>query len=142
MAYTIREILGPSFLSAEGSLSVLEGAQRMVAARHGYILLVDDGRPTGIVTEWDIVEKVVGRGLDPREVPLSAIATRPVISCEQSTPTTDVIDLMVKRKIRRMVVTDKGRIVGVVEAKNVFQSFGGFVDRLSAEIARLQSSYP
>jgi CBS domain-containing protein len=142
MPFTIREVMGSSFLSAERTLSTLEGARRMVAARHGYILLVEEGRPVGIVTEWDIVEKVVARGRDPSTIPLDDIATRPVISSDLATSTTDVIDLMVKRGIRRMVVTDGGRIVGEVEARNVFQSFGGFVDRLSAEIARLQSTYP
>jgi signal-transduction protein with cAMP-binding, CBS, and nucleotidyltransferase domain len=47
---------------------------------------------------------------------------------------------MVQRGIRRMVITDRGKVVGVVGAKDVLRSFRAYVDRITADIARLQSS--
>jgi CBS domain-containing protein len=142
MVLTIKEVMDNQFVTATDSVSVHDGAQRMVAARHGFVLLVDQDRPTGIVTEWDLVEKVVAQGADPRAISLGSIATRAVVSCDQNMPTAEVIDLMVARGIRRMVITDGGRVVGVVGAKDVLRSFRAYVDRISADIARLQSSLP
>lgn len=140
MVLTIKEVMDTHFVTATDELSVFEAAQRMVAARHGFVLIIDQGRPTGIVTEWDLVEKVVARGADPRTLSLRSIATRAVVSVDQNAPTADVIDLMVQRGIRRMVITDGGKVVGVVGAKDVLRSFRAYVDRISTDIARLQSS--
>lgn len=140
MVLTIKEVMDTRFVTATDDLSVHEGARRMVAARHGFVLLLDQGRPSGIVTEWDLVEKVVAQGADPRTLTLGSIATRAVVSCDQHAPTADVIDLMVERGIRRMVITDGGKVVGVVGAKDVLRSFRAYVDRISTDIARLQSS--
>lgn len=142
MVLAIGELLDAGFLAAPSTTTALDGAQRMVAARHGYLLVVDDGTPSGIVTEWDYVEKIVARGVDPASVTVRAIASAPVISCEQTAPTQEVVDLMVKRGIRRMVITDHGKVVGVIGAKELLRSFRSYVDRISADIARLQSSFP
>ncbi len=142
MVLTIKEVMDTRFPAVDPSLSTLEGARRMVKERHGYLLIVEDGRPTGILTEWDFVERVIAGGIDPATTPVSAIATRPVLSVDQGTATSEVIDLMVERGIRRMVITDKGRVVGVVGAKDVMRIFRTYVDRISADIARLQSTFP
>ncbi len=142
MVLTIKEVMDTRFPAVAPSLSTLEGARRMVKERHGYLLIVEDGRPTGILTEWDFVERVVAGGIDPATTPVSAIATRPVLSVDQGRATSEVIDLMVERGIRRMVITDHGRVVGVVGAKDVMRIFRTYVDRISADIARLQSTFP
>ncbi len=130
------------FPALDPSVSCLEGARRMVRDRHGYLLLVENGLPTGIVTEWDLVEKVLAQGADGATVPLSSVASRPVISCDQGMATSEVIDRMVEKGIRRMVITDRGRVVGVVGSKDVVRIFRAYVDRISSDIAKLQSSFP
>ncbi|HTT34450.1 MAG TPA: CBS domain-containing protein [Thermoplasmata archaeon] len=142
MVLTIKEVMDTRFLAADGGLTVDEAARRMVESRHGYLLILDGGRPTGILTEWDLVEKVLAAGRDPRTTPVDAIASRPVMSVDGGTPTTDVVEMMVKRGVRRMVITENGAVVGVVGGKDVLRIFRSYVDRISAEIARLQSSFP
>lgn len=142
MVLTVKEVMDPRFPAATPTMTCLEGAKRMVRDRLGFLLLVDEGRPNGIVTEWDYIEKIVAAGQDPQVVPLGSIASRPVVSCEQETPTQEVVDRMVEKGIRRMVVTDHGRIVGVVGSKDIQRIFRAYVDRISADIARLQSSFP
>lgn len=142
MVLTIKEVMDTRFLAVAPELSALEGARRMVAERHGYLLLVRDGRPEGIVTEWDYIERVLAAGKAPESVALEAMASRPVISCDAATPTSEVIDLMVEKGIRRIVITSGGQVVGVVGSKDVLRSFRAYVDRISADIARLQSTFP
>ena len=142
MVLTIREVMDTRFPAVDATLSALDGVRRMVAERHGYLLILQDGRPDGIVTEWDFIERVLAKGLDPPAVLLGSIASRPVVSCDAATPTSEVVDRMVEKGIRRMVITDGGRVVGVVGAKDVLRSFRAYVDRISADIARLQSTFP
>ncbi|HYK92996.1 MAG TPA: CBS domain-containing protein [Thermoplasmata archaeon] len=142
MVLTIKEVMDTRFLAVEPSLTALEGAKRMVEGRHGYLLLVRDGRPEGIVTEWDYIERVVAAERAPGSVTLDSIASRPVTSCDAGTPTSEVIDLMVEKGVRRIVITQAGQVVGVVGSKDVLRSFRAYVDRISSDIARLQSSFP
>ncbi len=143
MVLTVKEVMDPRFPAVGPGVNCLDGARQMVQERHGFLLIVGgDGRPQGIVTEWDYIEKVVARGADPAQTALLTIASRPVISCDQGRPTAEVIALMVEKGIRRMVITDQGRVVGVVGAKDVLRIFQAYVDRVSADIARLHSSFP
>ncbi len=142
MVFTIKEVMDSRFPAVSGELSCLEGVHKMVQDRQGYLLLVEDGRPIGIVTEWDLVERILARGADPAAVPLRSIASQPVLSCDQGTATSEVIDQMVEKGIRRMVITSQGRVVGVVGSKDVLRIFRAYVDRISSDIAKLQSSFP
>ncbi|HZY92134.1 MAG TPA: CBS domain-containing protein [Thermoplasmata archaeon] len=142
MVLMIKEVMDSRFLAVEPGLTALEGARRMVQERHGYLLLTRGGLPEGIVTEWDYIERVVAPGLDPATLPLESIASRPVTACDAATPTAEVIALMVEKGTRRIVITQAGHVVGVVGSKDVLRSFRAYVDRISADIARLQSSFP
>ena len=56
--------------------TVTEAAQRMVQARQAAVLIVDAaGRLTGIFTERDLLTRVIGRGVEPKGTPLSAVMT-------------------------------------------------------------------
>jgi len=70
-------VLGPAepICLREGAM-VTEAAQRMLQARQAAVLVVDTaGRLAGIFTERDLLTRVVGRGLDPKSTPLSAVMT-------------------------------------------------------------------
>jgi len=70
-------VLGPSEpICLREAAMVTEAAQRMLQARQAAVLVVDAaGRLTGIFTERDLLTRVVGRGLDPKGTPLSAVMT-------------------------------------------------------------------
>jgi len=142
MVLTVKDVMDRDFLVGPGTTTVADASRQMVASRHGYFLLVDGGRPTGIVTEWDLVEKIVAGRRDPETTTVAEIASAPVVACDEGESTDEVIGRMVAKGIRRMVVTGGGRVVGVVGAKDVLRIFQQYVDRVSGDIARMQSSLP
>lgn len=68
----------------------------------------------GIVTEEDIVFKIVGEGKDPKITLVSSIMTQPIITIDQDRPVSEAREIMLKHKILDVVVTEEGKIVGVV----------------------------
>ena len=139
MVLLIKEIMRPDFLSVPPDRSALECVRAMVDRREGVVLVVEAGRTIGIATEWDFVSKLLAQEKDPRTVTIAEIATRPVQSVGAQTPTVDVIDQMAKSGIRRMVVTEGDRTVGIVTSKDVFRAFRAYMERVSSDIAKLQS---
>ncbi len=140
MVLLIREIMRPDFLAVPPERDVASCVREMVSRHEGFVLVVEQGRTVGIATEWDFMQKVLAPGRDPAAVPIGEIATRPVKFVRADSPTVDVIEEMSHLGIRRMVVTDGKTTVGVVTAKDVFRAFRAYVDRVSSDIARLQST--
>ena len=67
----------------------------------------------GVVTDRDILYRVVARGLNGAEVTVGAIATRPVIGCGEEDSLQDAMNLMAAHHIRRLAVRDGGgRVIG------------------------------
>jgi signal-transduction protein with cAMP-binding, CBS, and nucleotidyltransferase domain len=87
--------------------------------RHGSLLVTRSGVPVGIVTESDLVHKIVGRDLSPAETAVEQIMSAPLVSVDVNLPVESVRELMAKRRIRHLGVTEQGRIVGVISARDL-----------------------
>lgn len=135
-----REIMHTDVLTVEPSTSALECARRMTDAHKGYAVLLSAGRLEGIVTEWDFLEKVIARGVDPASTSVAALASAPVATCEAETPTDQVVARMAREGVRRMVVTEGGRVVGMVTSRDVITAFKPYIDKISADISGFQPS--
>jgi CBS domain-containing protein len=66
----------------------------------------------GIVTDRDLLYRVVAEGKDPRRTRVLEVATRLVFTCRPDDPLTAAMDLMASHNIRRLPVADGNRIVG------------------------------
>jgi signal-transduction protein with cAMP-binding, CBS, and nucleotidyltransferase domain len=135
-----REIMHTPVLMVDPAITALDCARRMTDAHQGYAVLVKDGRMEGIVTEWDFLAKVLARGIDPAATPVASLASTPVTFCDADDPTDVVVERMAREGIRRMVVTQGGRVLGMITSKDVIQAFKPYIDKLSADISRFQPS--
>src|SRR2546425_12781209 len=77
MVLYAKDIVEPEFLSMRPQTTLLEAAKVMADRHHGFVLVTAaEGRPIGIVTEWDILAKVVAEGRDPAQGRLEELMTR------------------------------------------------------------------
>jgi CBS domain-containing protein len=135
-----REIMHTDVLTVDPTVSALDCARRMTEAHKGYAVLLREGRMVGIVTEWDFLAKLVAHGVDPATTPVSTLASSPVAFCDADTPTDEVVERMAREEIRRMVVTQSGRVVGMITSKDVIKAFKPYIDKISADISGFQPS--
>ncbi len=95
--------------------SALELAEIMTVKRIGSVIITDDGKPVGIVTERDLVRRVLAESLDSASIRASSICSKPVISCSEYADLEDAVDIMKDYNIRRIVVIDDDqRLVGIL----------------------------
>lgn len=85
-------------------------------ARHniGAVLVVDDGRLTGIVSERDIVRHLAGSAEGFRAQPVSAIMTRAPRTCEKSDTVDDAMAKMSTGRFRHLPVMENDQLIGVI----------------------------
>lgn len=111
-------------ITASPDNSVKEIAKLMQENSIGSVILVKDDKPIGIVTERDLVRRVLALGKDPDSTKASDICSKPVVSVCSRTPDLldldDDIDNMIKHKIRRLVVVDRqDKVVGILTADDI-----------------------
>ncbi|GJQ30257.1 MAG: histidine kinase [Phycisphaerae bacterium] len=108
--------------------TALEAAQRMNQHRIGCLVVTDPrgGRVIGIISERDILTRLVAQQLDPRLTTVSGIMTHNVAVCSPCTPVDDLRTLMQSRRIRHVPVVDDTGLCGMVSIGdlNAFDAAG------------------
>jgi len=142
MVLLAKNIMDAAILTMDDETDALACVRAMVAQKKGYAIVTKGAAKTvtGIVTEWDFLEKVVATGRDPSQVRLRELASANLQACGPDTPTDEVVNTMARLGIRRLVVRSGENVVGVITTRNILSSFRQYIDKLSSEIAGYQSS--
>ncbi|TAL48354.1 CBS domain-containing protein [archaeon] len=108
-----------SVTKVRSSTTVAEAAVIMDSKQIGSVLIEENGKIAGIMTERDILRKVVAKGRDPKMLTVKDMMSQPLITID-SDATLDVASkIMEQHGIRRLVVIEKGTIVGIITTRDV-----------------------
>jgi CBS domain-containing protein len=140
MVLVAKDILEKDFLSMPENTTLLDAAQQMKSSRHGFVIVANsEGKPVGIITEWDIISKVVAEGKDPRNVKLEELMTRDLITVDPDVGIDELSQFMATKGIRRVLVVENGAVLGIITSRTVLARLKEYVDNISTQIARLYS---
>ncbi|MCL5802336.1 MAG: CBS domain-containing protein [Thermoplasmataceae archaeon] len=117
--------------------TALEASKIMSNDRVGFVVVKDkEGKPFGMVTEWDYINKIISKGVDPSRITMKELMVTPIISVDPKTPTDKITVMMSKHGIRRIPVIENGKLVGVITSRDIIRIFKDYMDNLSDVIAR------
>jgi len=102
---------------------IREVAQLMRDKKIGSALIEQGGDYIGIVSETDLVRKGLAEGLDPDQTTVRQIMSSPIITIDINRSVADANDLMAKRGIRHLPVTELGRIAGIISMRDLVVCF-------------------
>jgi len=114
---TVSQILsdkGGRLFTVESTSTVVDAIKQMVEANVGALLVTEDGRITGIVTERDYLRRVTLEGRTDKEARVSEIMTSPLVYVTPETSVEECMALMTDRRIRHLPVIENGDVVGLV----------------------------
>ena len=118
----VREAMSSPVVSVDEDEDIVQVANKMREQRVGAVIVVNrNGNPVGIVTERDVVTRVVADGVDPNMVIASKVMTSPLKMVEPELGLMDAMRMMDKENIRRLGVIYKGELVGVVTDRNILR---------------------
>jgi CBS domain-containing protein len=119
---TVRAILdskGHDVLSVDPGVKLAAAIKILTERKIGAVLVMNDGRVEGILSERDIVRVLGERGARVLEEPVSAVMTRKVVSCRQSDTVASIMEMMTLGKFRHLPVIEDGKVVGLISIGDI-----------------------
>ena len=135
----VSEIMSREVASLESKDTAASAAKKMVEGGFGCLLVTRKGSVVGIVTERDLVRKVLAKNEDPNKIKLEDIMSQPVITIGPSMQVGDASKLMSEKRIRRLPVIDGGLLVGIVTTTDIARYLArskNYLDPLINALAR------
>ena len=114
MAQSVRELMTPQPVLLQDSASAVDAARSMRDQDIGDVIVVKNGEICGVVTDRDIVVRVIAEGRDPASVTLGEICSTDVATVDADENVDTVEKMMREKAIRRVPVVESGRPVGVI----------------------------
>ena len=142
----VRDIMAVNVVSMPPDASVFEVSKAMAKMDIGSVIIADKERPLGIITESDIVRRVIAEEKDTKTTSASEIMSSPIIHVEPGTGLTDAMRIMAKSNIRRVAVLKNNTLAGIITSRDLLRWSPELIDilveslRLKDEVAsRVQS---
>ncbi len=119
-----------------------EAANLMATVKvyEGYVIVLQKGKPKGIVTERDLVNKVLVKGLNPVKTSVSEIMSTPLKTVDPEDDLLKASRAMKEQNVRKLIVVRDDIIYGIITAKIISQNVQDYVDRSIRDIIRWTTS--
>lgn len=101
--------------------SVAKAAKLMAKNSVGSIVVVQSKKPVGILTERDLLMKVLSADLKPSKIPVKKIMSQPVVTITPDTDIADAVRIMARNGIRRLPVVEHGKLVGIITTMDIMK---------------------
>lgn len=116
---TLLEQKSGDLFSVAQTVNVAEAVHEMNAHKVGAVLVMDGSRLAGIFTERDVLKRVVGAGVDPRQTSVTDVMTADVITIAPTATVQQVLDLFTQKRCRHLPVLEEGRLLGLISIGDV-----------------------
>ena len=135
----VKDIMTKDVVSISVDRSVFEVAELMCSSQLGCLVVVEGEVPVGIVTERDIVRRVVAKKL-PLDTKVSEVMSKSLITVDPDASLKEAARLMSSNMIRRLPVSRDNKLVGIIVAADFVRNLGK--KSVSEEIIEAMGRYP
>ncbi|MFH0956781.1 MAG: CBS domain-containing protein [Candidatus Aenigmatarchaeota archaeon] len=142
MTMLVKDIMNKDVEKATVDMTVSEAAAMMSEKNVEYLIVVKDARLAGIVTEDDIIKKVVGKDRQPKETTVGDIMVSKVVHIGPENSLEDAAEVMTENKIEKLPVVVDHKLLGIVTASDVVAAEPKMMEQLGELVilARKQKS--
>ena len=119
MGTSIKEVMTRDVRACEPNATVAQAAKVMAQEDVGPVPIVEDGRLAGLVTDRDIVVRVVAEGRDPNATTVGEIASTELVTVSPDDDLDEALKLLAERQVRRLPVVEGDRLVGIVAQADI-----------------------
>jgi len=115
----IEEAMVKNVISLQKDVSAYDAVKLMNENRIGCLVVVNNGQVVGILTERDILERVLEECKNPKETKVSEIMTRQVVVGRPDMELVEATELMFQKKVKKLPIVEGNRLVGLVTLTDI-----------------------
>jgi CBS domain-containing protein len=119
MVVYAKDFMTKEVVTIDGTKTAMDAAKLMMEREVGSLLVVDAGKPVGLITDRDIVTRVLANDMNPAQVRVASFMSKPLITANLDTPMIELAKLMDEKNIRRVPIVEEGRVVGIVTSTDM-----------------------
>lgn len=127
----VKDVMNRGVKTITEDETVQEAAAEMTKYGIGSLIVVSSGRLRGIITERDIMKKVVTKALDSARVKVKDVMTKDVMMVGPDQDIQDAVDVMMKKRIKKLPVLDDNRLVGIITTTDICAAEPKLIEKLS-----------
>ena len=120
----VRERMTSEVVTIEPSASVVDAARKMIQQEKGPLPVVEGDQAVAMITDRDIIARVVAEGRDVNSVSVTDVATTDLVTIGPDADVDDARQLMAERQLDRILVVDGGRLVGIISEADIRRDEG------------------
>ncbi|MAG47593.1 hypothetical protein CL617_03230 [archaeon] len=117
--YKIHEVMTHNVTSIDLNSTILEISKNMAEKAIGSVLIIQNEKPVGIITEQDVVRKVVASGKDAKTIRAKDIMSKNLISINSQEDLYQAVVAMSNSSIKHLPVIDNNKLVGIITSKDI-----------------------
>jgi CBS domain-containing protein len=110
----VEELMIKNVYTAHPDTPVQEAVKAMNTHEIGCLIIKENGRPIGIVTERDLLKRVLEQGKPPKTIKVGEIMSKPVIYGNPQMELEDAARLMFRKKVKKLPIMQDGELVGLI----------------------------
>ncbi len=114
MSLVVQNIMVSNVITTEKHALVIDAVKIMNQHGIGCLVAMENGSPVGIVTERDLLKRVLGESKNPKKIRVQEIMSSPLIVAKPDMDIEKVTRLMFDRKIKKLPIVEDGKLVGLV----------------------------
>ena len=118
----VRDVMARNIKTVKTDDTVLSAVQKMNKFDIGSVIVVSNGRPVGIITETNILRRIVEPRMDPETVWAKDIMSAPLISIEPTMALEEAAKIMAERRIKRLPVMDGDKLIGLLSSTDIVRA--------------------
>jgi len=123
----VRDLMVSSVVTIEPGTSIVDAARLMIQAEKGPLPVVEGDSPVAMVTDRDIIARVVAEGRDPNSVTVDDIATYELVTIGPDRDVNEARQLMDEQELDRILVVEGERLVGIISEADIRSDEGPLV---------------
>ncbi len=138
----VKDIMRKEIKTVSPDISIKEAAKMMVEEGVGSLLVLENNKLKGIITERDMVEKVVAKSIDPKNIRVRDIMVKKLILATPDTEIEEAAKMMVKHHIKRLPVVFNNVLIGMITATEIIAAEPRILEEIEGFVLLTQTKKP
>ncbi len=141
MTILVKDVMSSPVLTIDSRKTALDATKLMRKHRKGFLVVLDSNRPTGVISDGNVLDEVVLRGKRAADVKIAKFMQEPIITVE---PTDNLLIATRKMKdnnVHRLPVVSQGKVVGVISLTDIARTSPEMMDLLEYRLKMKESPF-